>query len=183
MKLNSKKKGFTLIELIGVIAIIALLMVILLPNLSLVKTSAKDTGASNNALKVKGQLDVLVNDFTSYNTVDAVADKAAGSLNVVLAQKFTDGSVAITPGTTLASAVKTTVQNYLTKSNVITAGVTGTPIPALAPAVYVCTADPSAANLLLLKGSVIVKVDTANNKFVVYSVDSTGVKGISYDVQ
>ncbi|MFA9396891.1 MAG: type II secretion system protein [Clostridiaceae bacterium] len=58
--LNKKKKGFTLIELMIVLAIIAILAVVLIPKAGTMKDSAKSAGVSTNVNSVRAILETKV---------------------------------------------------------------------------------------------------------------------------
>ncbi|MGE5415983.1 MAG: type II secretion system protein [Acidobacteriota bacterium] len=59
------KKGFTLIEMMIVIAVIAILAAVLIPRAGLVQQSAKETGVEGNARTVFGVTSAMVPKYTS----------------------------------------------------------------------------------------------------------------------
>ena len=95
MKENSKKKGFTLIELIAVIAILGILAAVLVPNI---------IGYTNKARKAKVIADakIVVNAISAYNS-DAdtiIADTVAVNSTTVIGNTAivgTTGSIKSVP--------------------------------------------------------------------------------------
>ena len=80
MKLTNKKKGFTIVELVIVIAVIAILAAVLIPNLSRLVTKANESAAMQEA-EAALKLDLIKarGDYTNIgsndsNLVDAEGD-------------------------------------------------------------------------------------------------------------
>ncbi|MBV4419782.1 prepilin-type N-terminal cleavage/methylation domain-containing protein [Clostridium tyrobutyricum] len=66
---TKKKKGFTLIELMIVLAIIAILAIVLIPKATIFKNQSKNAGVTTNVNTVRGYLETKVNNnegSTSY---------------------------------------------------------------------------------------------------------------------
>ena len=79
MKKNSKKKGFTLIELIAVIAILGILAAVLIPNIIGYTDKAKVKSAQTNAKLVLSAIesynaDTTATELNKYSAVDALSD-------------------------------------------------------------------------------------------------------------
>ncbi|MBC2579944.1 prepilin-type N-terminal cleavage/methylation domain-containing protein [Clostridium sp. DJ247] len=80
-----KKKGFTLIELMIVLAIIAILAVVLIPKSTIFKNTSKNTGVITNVNTVKAYLETKTADSTgsnSYLDTDKVRDALDNALNL-----------------------------------------------------------------------------------------------------
>lgn len=71
-----RKFGFTLVELMIVIAIIALLMLVLLPRIGIIKNKSKETGLRKNLDMVEGIIHSVIDDYT------AGGDLAADALQI-----------------------------------------------------------------------------------------------------
>jgi type II secretion system protein G len=65
-KSNQRKKAFTLIELLIVIAVIGVLIAIILPNLIGMRERARDSKRKNDLAQLKTALRMYFNDYNSY---------------------------------------------------------------------------------------------------------------------
>lgn len=124
MKNRKAKKGFTIIELVIVIAVIGILAGVLIPTFSNVITNANKTAAMEEAK----------NAYTTYLADNAANIKMEGSTFVIESKDFyfqvTDGQFASealksapAEGTEVVKVVDGALTNlYLNESGVITAG-------------------------------------------------------------
>jgi type IV pilus assembly protein PilA len=157
MKNLKKKKGFTLIELMIVLAIIAILAVVLVPKASIFKSQAKNAGVMTNVNTIRAYLESKTGDnFTVTSTATTLTDFAnATSLS------FNGEDVITNPFSNL-----TTINNT---ANTDTTGAT-------AQAVYLAYASSAPTALANYAGSVIVLVDASGKKYTVYGIDKGGNK-------
>ncbi len=72
-----KKRGFSLVELLVVMGIIALLTTVLLPNLVGMRTRAKDVQKKQDLESIKGALRIYYNDFQLYPSASSQAELEA----------------------------------------------------------------------------------------------------------
>lgn len=96
-----KKKGFTLIELMIVLAIIAILAIVLIPKAGILKSSAKDTGVTTNVNTVRAFVETkAAND--NYLNATAMYDqiKAKFTGDNVITNPLTKASIIPTAATT-----------------------------------------------------------------------------------
>ena len=97
-KINSKKKGFTLIELIIVIAIIAILSAIAVPNFISLRNKTKNTADVNSCRTIKKAVQVLVADDSIPTTLVAdiytVTYAVAAGVTTITVTPTTVGNVA-----------------------------------------------------------------------------------------
>lgn len=98
-----KDSGFTLIELMIVIAVIGILAIVLIPRIGLVKSQAKETGLDTNIRVVQGYIESKIDRWVADNTSRGDVEDA-----IVAAFTFTDSSKElINPVTSVSSdAVK-----------------------------------------------------------------------------
>jgi type IV pilus assembly protein PilA len=82
MKLRRNRKGFTLIEMMIVIAVIAILAAVIIPKSGLVQNAAKESGVEANARVVQG-----IVEREKVRAVDA------NSLRDTLKEKLTDDAI------------------------------------------------------------------------------------------
>ena len=80
MKLNKKKKGFTLIELMAVIAIIAILAAVLVPTVSGYITRAKKTAVITQARSVVNAVSVYNQSAAAGNQISDTSTKKMSEL-------------------------------------------------------------------------------------------------------
>ncbi|MGE5403460.1 MAG: competence type IV pilus major pilin ComGC [Candidatus Saccharibacteria bacterium] len=102
------KKGFTLIEMMIVIAVIAILAAVLIPRAGLVQQSAKDTGVEANSRVVIGVTSQLLPKYSDGGDLrDAIAAKL---LTANLMNPATNGqNLGATAGPTISVVYSNTV--------------------------------------------------------------------------
>ena len=118
MKRNNKK-GFTIVELVVVIAVIAILAAVLIPNLSRLVQKANDSADLQEARNV---LSAYMIDYAETDEeVDLVLVKGSSAFKVVKGQlETTPVEVStLTTGTTTTTANETTVKKTVTIGDVI----------------------------------------------------------------
>jgi len=97
MKLRNKMvndKGFTLVELMIVISIIAILAVVLVPKVGNIRSTVRDQGVVTNVSSVRAVLEMRVNDRDpSYTT------ERDELVNTVFPGEFTGGNELVNPFT------------------------------------------------------------------------------------
>lgn len=83
-KMVEKRLGFTLIELMIVIAIIALLMIVLVPAYGLIKNKVRETGMKENMKTVGGIVNSIIDDYELTDPdIDALEAKIAADIAAV----------------------------------------------------------------------------------------------------
>lgn len=82
MKLRRNRKGFTLIEMMIVIAVIAILAAVLIPKSGLVQNTAKESGVEANARVVQGIIEGMMPryDRDGVNLKSDLGDKLDGKI-------------------------------------------------------------------------------------------------------
>jgi type IV pilus assembly protein PilA len=152
MKNLRKKKGFTLIELMIVLAIIAILAVVLIPKAGVFKNQAKNSGVLTNVNTVRAFLETKTGDsFIATNTdlqaaLNAAFNPTGGSDGEIMKNPVSDSSSVVLTSAIPGSAVKPSIA--------IIAG--GSPT---------LTADYA--------GSVVVEIGT--KEYTVYGLDNGGI--------
>lgn len=81
MKLKTNQRGFTIVELLVVIVVIAILVALTLPNLFGLQRRARDDARKNDLKNVQQALETYFNDNNNYP--DALADLATDYINAV----------------------------------------------------------------------------------------------------
>ncbi len=89
-----KDEGFTLIELMIVIAVIGILAVVLVPKFGSIKTSAKNTGVITNFRSVTANVHAV-----KLTKDDDTAGEVATKVNARLVKDFADNNVLVNPYT------------------------------------------------------------------------------------
>lgn len=145
-----KKKGFTLIELMIVLAVIAILAVVLVPKAGVFKNNAKNAGVTTNVNTVRALLESKTgNNFskdlstlksTLQNAFSTEAENADSNLVNPISNSYR-----LADSTTLSSNKQ--------------------------PAIYVDGSQPESHTDL--KGSVVI-IYTSNTSYTVYGVDNSG---------
>lgn len=88
---RKKDGGFTLIELMIVIAVIGILAIVLVPKIGTVKTSAKTAGIDTNMRTVQGYIQSRINSWDRAKTPDDdVAQDIASALSSSSEDKLTN---------------------------------------------------------------------------------------------
>lgn len=93
MKCIKKNEGFTLVELMIVLSIIAILAVILVPKVGDMKDSVRNQGVEANVNSVRAFLELQINDRIAEETLEG------DRLLALLQNHFTDGNVISNPFT------------------------------------------------------------------------------------
>lgn len=149
-----KKKGFTLIELMIVLAIIAILAVVLVPKASIFKSQSRNAGV-----------------YTNMNAVRAYLETKTG-------ENFISSAATLTPVLSAAFTGSDAIENPHKKNNTgIVIYATGNDQPAV---VVVDDVDKAKLTLTNYKGSVVVEVATGT--YTIYGVDNGGSKIIGSTV-
>lgn len=152
-----KKKGFTLIELMIVLAIIAILAVVLIPKSTIFKKNSKTAGVTTNMNTVRAYLETKTADnFLTNTELETAMDKNFNS-------SANESEKIVNPDSNNAGtdiSVPNDENNVPSSSSVV--------ISTSAPTSTVVTADND------YKGTVVIHVDSTNKKYVVYGVDLDG---------
>jgi type IV pilus assembly protein PilA len=142
-----KKRGFTLIELMIVLAVIAILAVVIVPKAGIFKNNARNAGVTTNVNMVRGYLE-------SKTGASFINDQ--DKLIAALKEAFPTGT-------------EDELNNPLSDSNVIGKDYS----TSKQPAIYVVKTTAPAASADL-EGSVIIVLNTDN--YVIYGLDNTQVE-------
>ena len=170
--IKRKDSGFTLIELMIVIAVIGILAVVLIPKVGTVKSQAKESGLDVNVRLVQGYAESKITMWNSNPTVD----EARIQVDIVAAFSGTNKSLTnpITAQTPAAPGF----------GDGTTTAVAAPPLPALVPfasqALYVMDTDDGVAPAtnVNLAGTVVVAVDGSGTGFEVniFAYNEDGVQ-------
>lgn len=107
MKLRRNRKGFTLIEMMIVIAVIAILAAVLIPKSGLVQNAAKESGVEANARVVQGIIEGMLPRYeaSEYGTLKAdLKDKLNAKVKNPINAVYTVSDVATTISVLTADA-------------------------------------------------------------------------------
>ena len=117
MKLTNKKKGFTIVELVIVIAVIAILAAVLIPNLSALVTKANKSAAMQEA---RSTYTTLLTEDGINADLDYCSDASKPDLYVKVTKgnvdyyfAFTDGTMAEEPATAAPTAATASTEGYV----------------------------------------------------------------------
>lgn len=163
-----KKKGFTLIELMIVLAIIAILAVVLIPKSGIFKSQSKNTGVTTNVNTVRAYLETKTSDATGANTYlpKTKLETALQNAFNLSASNVPDGSESnnelVNPFDKANEPIHVNDKTTSTENNTTT---TNTKIPS------------SVASILSSKGSAdegAVVIDVYADGYVLYGIDNSG---------
>ena len=110
MKIRKNNKGFTLLEIIIVVAIISVLAVILLPRLARVRQPANDAKRINDLRTIQGFLELYYQKYRFYPASITVGFGSegggdCGALTTLCGILITDGITNSVPGDPVAGSV------------------------------------------------------------------------------
>lgn len=151
-----KKKGFTLIELMIVLAIIAILAIVLIPKAGILKSSAKDTGVTTNVNTVRAFVETKAANDSYLNSSDMYGQIKA---------KFTGDNIITNPLTK-----SNTIPSSDTTNDVINIGTSYSIVVSDKDSVSIPTDAPTSTTQDNSKGTVFVYV--YNNGYAVFGVNS-----------
>jgi prepilin-type N-terminal cleavage/methylation domain-containing protein/prepilin-type processing-associated H-X9-DG protein len=112
MRTRTLSRGFTLVELLVVIGIIALLISILMPVLGKVRRQAQRTKCMSNVRQLVTAMTIYAGDNKSGWYTDT-ADYGADSLTALIPKIIKDGKVAVCPGTSNVVDLSKTVSQFV----------------------------------------------------------------------
>lgn len=163
-----KDSGFTLIELMIVIAVIGILAIVLIPKVGTVKTQAKATGLDTNIRLVQGyaesKIDKWVSKKTPLSGIATDIQKAfSGNDNKNMVNPFTSETLAAVEGTA-------TISNASNYSLYVVKEDTGTPS---------ATSPGTITDSTNLEGSILVVIDDSDaaapvEGIYIYAYDQSG---------
>jgi len=166
-----KDSGFTLIELMIVIAVIGILAIVLVPKIGTVKTQSKATGLDANVRMVQGYVESKIDKWVSKNisdsTIAADIEAAFTGTNKALSNPFTSQELAAVDGAAaiVANAAANSNGNY--SLYIVNASVSG------------CSSTGPGANVTgttNLDGAILVVIDGSApiNGIYIYAYDQNG---------
>lgn len=167
--MRRKDEGFTLIELMIVIAVIGILAVVLMPKMTGLKTGAKITGVQTNAVSVQAYVVSGMDKWINKNLSDA-------AITTAISAQFSGDNALKNPlsGLTTHSTDIVAASTLLTQTN--SSGVAQTPAitgtVAKTDALQILSAAPTATPYTAGAGTVVV---------VVSSPATNGIQIIGYD--
>ena len=154
-KVDTKLKGFTLIELIVVIAIIGILATIIYPSFSGYLAKGRNSRAFSNARAIKQKIDLIYNDTTSYpvSLTDAntyvnfagspgsIPASLTATTSISAAGQIAFATTSISGGTSYLLIVSLEKENG-TSTSILKNGVSATTSPiASTPSISGCTTN------------------------------------------
>lgn len=176
---SNSNAGFTLVELMIVLSIIAILAVVLVPKVGAMKNSVKDQGVTVNVNTVRAFLETKIASKPSVATAAQATAEATRLLGLFNAS-FTVDSVLANPFSMGTTAVAYSAANMTSQANsVIFYGSAVAATPNFSAAAVTADAAYALATNALYKGKVFVLV--LADAYVVWGYDSTGTK-IPYQV-
>jgi len=156
---KASKKGFTLIELMIVLAIIAILAMVLIPKAGNFKSQAKNSGVATNVNTVRAYLENKVMDnFILDSTATTDSAKGITALSTKLDTVFT--------GT---DDIKNPLNNDSSTDTASAASASA------APAILIVSDGTSVTDSNNL-GSVVIVYDITKKQYTVYGIDADGNK-------
>jgi type IV pilus assembly protein PilA len=158
------KKGFTLIELMIVLAIIAILAVVLVPKAGQMKDNARNAGVTTNVNAVRGVLEAKVVDIKYLGV--------AANTRTLLFNTFKSDNELVNPFNVKCKNVATAINKPLSTSESVNDSIVvynyGNPtVPSTIASDITSTTNINSAN----KGKVFIYVYA--DGYVVFGVDST----------
>ena len=169
MKIMKKKKGFTLIELMIVLAIIAILAVVLIPKATIFKNSAKASGVLTNVNTVQAYLETKTgsnfpqnsNDITNLvNTMGSNFATGSNNSSPIKNPYYNNNSSSTTIATSTPSKGDGT-DIAITSSTPTTSSTNGT-----------ITMSLNASGFTNYEGDVVVVVNASS--YNIYGIDGSG---------
>lgn len=156
---RKKDGGFTLIELMIVIAVIGILAVVLVPKVGSIKTQAKGAGIDTNVRMVQGYLQSKASNWASTGTTssaDIASEIATNFNNLGTADKMANPFSA---GTTVYDIVNGTGNNLASNSLIIL--IDGQSVPTEHKGAIVITLPSPSGNIL--NGNSPITIDGYDN--------------------
>ncbi|KNY25817.1 type II secretion system protein [Pseudobacteroides cellulosolvens] len=162
VKRLGKKKGFTLVELMIVVAVIGILAAVLIPSALNMKKSAKVAGVDTNIRSVQATIESMID---GYSAKDKFATALAAKLGTSIKNPINSSNSSSTSATFPAEATESAVLVY----NPAVA------LPTKADADLVLSTE--AATVFNMPGAVVVVpwgTDTTLSGVTIYGIDADG---------